>query len=273
MVVEDYGWLDGYEAPVYEWVTIDDYHPATYDEDGNLVQEEWWDSHDEYQQVGSVWINDPIWGVTGTHTENVAVWVPEETETVEITNYGAPRVLFTATRSDTNWVFRAPGAANGQMRDALTIYNGGLLMNSENGQAIYSVNPSQSLQSLSQPGINYNAKRSADATEHKSQASWQSGGVNHSAIAENTSRPEFIRLSRTEFVGTQTTATQTQIAAVSAQFGGVVTVEGEANVKGALTAEGDANVKGVLRVMPRGDLTMGGFHKGTRPDGTVDPGT
>ena len=46
----------------------------------------------------------------------------------------------------------------------------------------------------------------------------------------------------------------TQIAAKSAHFGGVVSVEG------------------VLRVNPAGDLGMGQFHHGMKPNGDVDQG-
>jgi hypothetical protein len=266
VIVEDYGWIDaGYWSPVYGWVTVNDYIPATYDADANILTPESWSSHQEWQQVSSTWFSNLIWGVTGTHTQQVQdYWVPEQVETVELTNFGAPRILLGATRSDTNWVFQAPSTSNGQMRDVLTIYNGGMNMSSEDGLNSISLSPWQVAQYAHNPSSNttYNAQRQADVTVHTSNASWQSpSGLMH-AETTNTSRPESIVLSRTEFGASGTgNSTQTQIAAKSAQFGGVVTVEG------------DLKVKGSLRVLPAGDLSMGSFHTGIRPDGTVDPGS
>lgn len=73
-------------------------------------------------------------------------------------------------------------------------------------------------------------------------------------------RADALQLTRSEYGSNGSSITsQTQIAARSAQFGGAVTVEG------------NLNVKGVLRVLPAGDLEMA-FHKGTKPDGTIDSG-
>ena len=89
-------------------------------------------------------------------------------------------------------------------------------------------------------------------------------GINgaQSSFAQTTShlRADALQFVRAETGPNGNTTTQTQIAARSAQFGGAVTVEGNMNVKGS------------LRVLPAGDLDMGAFHKGIKPDGTIDNG-
>ena len=66
-------------------------------------------------------------------------------------------------------------------------------------------------------------------------------------------RPEMLRLTRTETASGTTTIGQTQIAARSASFAGVVTVQG------------DLKVQGVLRVAAHGDISMGEFTNGPMP--------
>ena len=63
-------------------------------------------------------------------------------------------------------------------------------------------------------------------------------------------RPELVRLTRRDGDGT---LGQTQIAAKSAAFGGVVEVAG------------DLMVQGALRVPQRGDISMGEFTNGPQP--------
>jgi hypothetical protein len=264
IVVEDYGWMDtGYWQPNFDWVTVDEYYPPVYDTDGNVVSEGYSNSRQDWQQVGQTWIPTQVYGVTGTHTETQETWVPDEVENVTMTGYGAAHVKFNASRSDTNYDFNFPSSyGGGSMWKAMTIYSGGITMNSEDGWGSLALTP----RSFSQWGYGANgayatALATAEQTQHYS---WQSSVLTPagwvSAGSNSYLRADALQFSRTEYSAAGTTTAQTQIAARSAQFGGAVTVEGNLNVKGR------------LRVLPAGDLEMGAFHKGTRPDGTTDNG-
>ena len=109
-------------------------------------------------------------------------------------------------------------------------------------------------------GTGFGAQNSAEETLHSSTLSWPEAGGTSSVVAASHLRAETLQFVRTESGPTGATNVQTQIAARSAQFGGAVTVEG------------NLNAKGTVRLLPAGDLSMGAFHKGTKPDGTIDSG-
>lgn len=259
VVVEDYGWVEnGYYTPIFDYVTINDYFPPVYDSDGILITDGYTSSRIEYQQTGQTWNSNSTWGITGSHTEQQPVWIPDVVENVEVTNYGAPRVAFTAPRSDTNYDFMFPSSYGGGMWRALSIYNGGLMMGSENGWRSVSLTPQYIQQyGYNTDGSQYNAVANAEGAQHYA---WKYNSTSY-VYGVSELRADTLQFRRTEYFynGTNVTA-QTQIAARSAQFGGAVTVEG------------NLNVKGPLRLLPAGDLDMGAFHKGAKPDGTVDNG-
>ncbi len=265
VVVEDYGSVDNsYMQPIFGTVTVYDLLPAIYDSDGNLVSEAYTSMHEEWQQTGGNWISSIYWGVIGTHTEQQAVWVPDVVENVSVSNYGAPHVMFNASRSDTNYDFVFPSeSGSGAMWTALSIYSGGLAMTSEDSSRRFALTP-WSFQQFGSAidGAGFTGLYKAEESLHTSSLAWadDSGGTS-SVVTASHLRADALQLLYTESgPGGATTVTQTQIAPRSAQFGGAVTVEG------------NLNAKGTLRVMPAGDLDMGVFHKGTKPDGTIDNG-
>ena len=207
-------------------------------------------------------MSNSIWGVTGTHNEYQDIWVPDVVENVTLTNYGAPHVKFNASRSDTNYDFIFPSpSGSGNQWTALSIYSGGLTMTSEDTSRNFALTP-WSLQhsGIASDGASVQGQNNAEETLHTSYAFWQDTGGYHEIRSASHARADALQLVRTEYSQSGNTTAQTQITARSAQFGGAVTVEG------------NLNVKGELRVLPAGDLTMGAFHKGTKPDGTIDSG-
>lgn len=262
VTVEDYGWVDnGYweYTTQYELVGYDTI-PATYDEEGNEItpesQVERWD----YVTRATNWVYSPMWAVVGSHQETQQVWMPEQTNTwVETTNGGTPRVRFNGTRSDTNFAFRVPSPTSPDgMKDILVLWEGGM--------TLPGTDPARSIaltgDSLQQGWVHSTGNGSTEQTTsalraesltHTTNASRTTNGVQHFDKSENESRPESIRLTRTETVNGTSTVAQTQIAAKSATFAGVVVVGG------------DVNVGGVIRVRPAGDLSMGAYTSGPQP--------
>ena len=261
-----------FEVPDYGWINQPQrWHGATYDLNRNLLAAAWWEDV------------PPVWGITGHHTltRNAASYGISGTraltfpanqqahfETMRLPGYSAPRLQFTATRSDAAWVWRAPeqlpswAQSNdvGGPVDIMVLTSGGLLL--PNNDPIYGA---ASGMLISHDSIKSNLQESGDdgngslksfsagheGIEFKEQGwSWNNGTL---STAEDNSHlnSNTLLLSRSE--STSGTAV-TQIAAKSAHFGGVVSVEG------------------VLRVNPAGDLGMGQFHHGMKPNGDVDPG-
>jgi phage protein U len=270
-VVEDWGY--GY---FNDWVVINDYgyistptyHAAVYDGEGVIVTPEWWDytswyygvvgQHQEWQTVWRV-------GLLGTHTENTMVEIPGQWITgdpVMVTD--SVRINQTAARSDTSWAWQVPTAVAGQKRDLAILSGGGLTFPGQDGGSV-------SVAAMGLAGYTNNAAPRSDGNGTQATAYGLDGtdglkvthseqyvsvaGTQVTETSSNQSLPHALVLTRTE-AGTSNTTVVTQIAAKSAQFGGVVTVEGS------------ANIKGVLRVMPAGDLEMGAYQNGLRPDGT-----
>ncbi|MEQ1852020.1 MAG: hypothetical protein ABMA01_10550 [Chthoniobacteraceae bacterium] len=266
VVVEDYGWVgeQNHWFVDYGWVTVNDYYPAVFDSDGNMVTDGYWGSHMEWQETGGHYGElNYSYGIIGTHFEQQQTWVPDVVENVALTSYGAPHVKFNASRSDTNYDFVFPSASgSGSQWTALSIYSGGLMMTSEDTSRNFALTPWSFHQAgRGSDGADLTAQNSAEETLHTARRSWvETGGGTAVAASKSHLRADALNLVRTESGANGTTTVQTQIAARSAQFGGVVTVEG------------NLNVKGIVRLLPAGDLDMGAFHKGTRPDGTIDTG-
>ena len=58
----------------------------------------------------------------------------------------------------------------------------------------------------------------------------------------------------------------------SSHLAGDLKLSGTTTLSGAVSIGGTLNANGVIRVNQAGDLSMGHFHKGPKPDGEVDPG-
>jgi hypothetical protein len=243
-------------------------HPATYDINHNVLIPTWW------EQVPPVWEalgtthyvqrSGTEFEISGTRAVTFAANQPAHYETIKVRNYLTPRIQFTATRSDTVWVWRTPDPTgrtgpNGQtaLNDIMTLSDGNLALNGPDGWGGLSLSPdavsaTHVLQQDDGGGLSQNVMRSsADGllVQHEDYYDSALAATSHAQVL-----PHAVILTRTE-EGQPTGITQ--IAAKSAQFGGVVTVEG------------NANVKGTLRVFEAGDLSMGEFTHGPRPDGTT----
>ena len=258
--VQDYGWID---QPVR-------IHRATLDITNAVTVPRW------TEQV------PPIWGplstshevrrtgsqfeISGTRAVTFPADQPAHYETIRVRNYTAPVIQFTATRSDAVWAWRTPDPSGGvdyngraALKDIMTLSDGNLTLNGDSGLGSLSITPASigATHVLHiDDGGGYSANTmttGADGLDflHQDENDSVMVAASHAQVVPNA-----IILTREE--DGQPTGI-TQIAAKSAQFGGVVTVEG------------NANVKGVLRVNPAGDLDMGTYKHGTKPDGT--PGT
>jgi len=262
VTIEEFG-----EVEIGHWEYTTEYQivgydkiPATYDEDGNIITPESYEPRWDDVVTGSTWVSEgTTWGVTGTHQENQPVWRDEQTNSwTETTAGGTPRVRFNATRSDTNFTFRvpSPGTPDG-MKDILVVWEGGLtLPNIDTSRT--SVFTSGSLQqswwrSVSNTYLVSTSNVRAESITQRSTASYSAAGAAHLDTSENEARPEYLRLTRTENVNGTSTVAQTQIAAKSATFAGVVEVSGNLKVQGALL------------VQPQGDLLMGAYTNGPQP--------
>jgi hypothetical protein len=129
VTVEDWGWVEsgGYWSPQYSWQWVgQDYFPPVYDEFGNVIEPERWESRYDNVYIGDVWVSgEQVWGITGTHQENQQMWVPDETQSYTEMRYNAPVIHQRATRSDANWVWEVPDG-NGGAREVMRLWDGGL---------------------------------------------------------------------------------------------------------------------------------------------------
>lgn len=256
VTVEDWGWSlpGGYDQPQYEWqVTGQDYYPAVYDENGNLVQEERYENRYEWVYVGTIYVpTDPQWIITGTHTENQPIWVEDAQEPYSETRHNAPVIHQKATRSDANWVWDVP-TAEGSSRPIMRLLDGGLLMLKADGSADMALGPDSLIYTLGSK----TARVRADSVTYTTQVN------NEGTLEESESevRPELVRLTRTETTDGTTTVGLTQIAAKSAAFGGVVTVQGATSLQALSATSGDFSgslaVTGALTVGGKAVLTQG----------------
>lgn len=252
VTVEDWGYAEvgGYWSPQYMWgiVSYNEF-PAVYDENNNLVTPAY--SEPVYGDVytGDVWVSGTtMWTVVGTHQENQPIWNPETTGSYSEWQYNAPVIHNTATRSDANWVWDVPGDSG--VRSVLRVWDGGLALPNANGEVNMTLSPT----SLQYVGVGLASNGTSPLNKL---AQIYSEGTLHTASAPDLGeedkaelRPELLRLTRTE---NNAPAGQTQIAAKSAAFGGVVEVAG------------DLKVQGTFRVPQRGDISMGEFTNGPQP--------
>lgn len=256
VTVEDWGdvWQPGYYTPNYAYgIEGYDYFPAVYDENGSQISAEYWEPRYGNVYVGDSWVEGSYtWGITGTHQENQPTWVPDELVSYSELRYDAPLIHSSATRGDANWVWEVPGS-NGDLRKVLRLWDGGLALPLPNGDVKMTLSPTSLFYTSSQ-----SAPNGTDVLDKVNQMNAE--GITQTATvaaageqSKMESRPEFIRLTRTETDGGISTIGQTQIAAKSAAFGGVVEVAG------------DLKVQGTLRVQPSGDLSMGAYTQGPQP--------
>lgn len=256
VTMDQWGMMEsgGHWGPEYSWQVVgQDYFPPVYDESGNVIESERWEDRYDFVYVGDVWVpGEQVWGIIGTYQDNQPVWVDEQVQSYSEIRYNAPVIHQRATRSDTNWVWEIPDGAGGTY-EALRLWHGGLALADYSGVNM----------TLSPSALYYNRSGTVPGSTH-SNTTAQLGAT--TAIYTTTSstgslwaedkmevRPELMRLTRTDKDNGTTTIGQTQIAAKSASFAGVVTVQG--NLK----------VQGVLRVAQHGDIDMGEFVNGPQP--------
>lgn len=266
VTVEDWGWVSGggyYQNDTSYQQTGWDYVPPIYDNDNNVITPENWIPHFEWVITNTYWVANPdTWAVVGSHTETQPVWVSDVTNTwTELTSGGVPRVRFNATRSDSNFVFRVP-SPNGSdgMKDVLVAWEGGVTVPNADPtrtSVLGSDGLQQSwVQATNQTNGFSKTTVSSVRPEMMQQTTTFNGvidGVWHLDTSVNETRPEFIRLTRTENVAGTSSVAQTQIAAKSANFAGVVEIAG------------DLKAAGAILVRPSGDLTMGVYTHGPQP--------
>ena len=263
VTVEDWGWIEtGHWENTTEWQIVGyDTIPATYDENGNVITPETQEPRWDWVITSSTWVVDSsTWSVTGTHQENQQIWQEEQTNSwTETTSGGTPRVRFNATRSDTNFAFRvpAPGYGSDNMKDILVLWEGGLTLPNVDPYrtSVFTSGALQQnwFQQLSNGSRQNYSNARAESTTLTTIDTWTDSGGYYNDTTENESRPEFVRLTRTENTNGVSTVAQTQIAAKSASFAGVVEIAG------------DAKVQGKLLIAPQGDLTMGPYTAGPQP--------
>lgn len=258
VTVDQWGMMEsgGHWSPQYSWQVVgQDYFPPVYDEFGNVLEPERWEDRYDNVYVVDVWVpGEQVWGIIGTYQENQQIWVPDETQTYTELRYNAPVIHQRATRSDANWVWEVPDGSGGA-REVLRLWDGGLGLADVSGVMSMTLSPTALYYTRggTVPGAtssNTTAQIGAEVTTYTT----TSNGGGGWAQSKTELRPELVRLTRTEATGGTTTIGQTQIAAKSASFGGVVTVQG--NLK----------VQGVLRVAQHGDLSMGEFTNGPTPE-------
>lgn len=255
VTVEDWGWVDvpGYWSPQYTWGIVgEDYFPPVYDETGVEIAAGYWVPRYGDIYTGDMWVSSSsTWGITGTHQENNPTWVPDELASYSEMRYDAPVIHQSASRSDSNWVWEVPD--NAGLRKVMRLWDGGLALPLPNGDVRMTLSPTSLFYTSSQ-----SAPNGTDTLDKVNQmnADGMTQTATVAAAGEESkmeARPELIRLTRTETDGSTTTIGQTQIAAKSAAFGGVVEVAG------------DLKVQGALRVPQRGDISMGEFTNGPQP--------
>lgn len=254
VAVEDWGWVTvpGYWSPQYTWGVVgQDYFPPVLDENGVVILLGFWTDRFGLIYDGDSWVPDSTnWGITGTHQENQGTWVPDQLVSYSEMRYDAPVIHHSASRSDSNWVWEVPDA-NGSLRKVMRLWDGGMALPLPNGDVKMTLSPT-SLFYKNSTALNASdtmdkiVQMNAEGTTHTTT-------VNALGLTEENkmeARPELIRLTRRDADGT---LGQTQIAAKSAAFGGVVEVTG------------DLKVQGTLRVPKRGDISMGEFTSGPQP--------
>lgn len=259
VTVEEYGTIySGYWQATYDYgIVSGQTYPAVTDSEGNVISAEWNDYQYGYTYTGDTWIDSSYWGVTGSHTEPGQVWVDAYQSSYTDYQYDVPKIQFTAARSNSNWAWQVP-TENGGIKDIMLLWNGGLRLPSDDTNRMMALMSDSLTQSYHTPLTNGEEKWESselkmDSLKTSSQVTrtGSSGVINEKS--QSQLRPESIQFSREEQTSGNSITVQTQIAAKSASFGGVVQVEG------------DMKVRGVLRVLPAGDLEMGEYTNGVQP--------
>lgn len=236
ITVEQWGYAPGpgHYEPQYTWgVVSQEYIPPVYDAEGNLIGGDYY--QDTYGDVytGDVWVpGEDTWQIIGTTMENQPIWIDDHYDsTYSYTQYDAPLIRQTATRSDANWVWEVP-TLEGEAKAVMRLWEGGLGLLNYEGQMRMSITPTSVYY---ENGAGSSTQMKADVTTYVTQVT----GSGTFEESKTEVRPELVRLTRKEVVNNVMTTGQTQIAAKSASFGGVVTVQGNLIVEGTITASGE----------------------------------
>jgi hypothetical protein len=259
VTVEDYGDVTygHWEAEVIYQIVGYNYIDPVYDSEGNIITEGYTQDVWDYVSTGNtIWVVDgTTWGVTGTHQENQPVWVNEVTNTWTETVAGVPRVRFNATRSDTNFVFRvpSPGSGTDDMKDVFVVWQGGITVPYSDASRTSVLMGDAIQHTLAETGGSTTTRMSAEVTALTATAAYTDADGAHVDTSESELRPSLLKFTRTESVDGAATVAQTQIAAKSASFAGVVEVNGNLKVQGAAL------------IAPQGDLLMGAYTNGPQP--------
>lgn len=259
----EYGWVTIWTMqPSYSWGQIGTtYIDPIYDEFGNQIGGGTYEPLYGDIYMGEVLTEQSVWEVIGTTTQWQNVWVDTHQSFYTDYVYDAPKIQFTATRSDANWAWQVPTATAGEVKDIMVLWNGGLRLPSDDANRLMSLSSDSLTQSFTE-SISAGQKvfvtrLGSHDLKVESTAVTGSGMTQQKSEKTHEMKPESLVLSRVEKEGASPSqvisAKQTQIAADSAHFGGIVTVEG------------DVKVKGVMRVEPAGNLTMGIYDDGPRP--------
>lgn len=265
ITIEDYGYNTiSSLVPQYSYQQIGtNYVPPVYDNEGNLIEPGREEPVYGDVYVGEHWQESQVWGVVGTHTELGQIWVPPYESFYTDNEYNAPKIQFTASRSDANWAWQVPTSTSGEVRDIMILWNGGLRLPSEDPNRMMSLSSdslTHSYDEANDSGRYINFTRLGSHSLKASAAIVRGSGAT-AEIDESISemKPEAVILTYRKKQGEQdavvNSSAQTQISAASAHFAGLVTVAG------------DVKVQGVLRVMPAGNLSMGNFTDGPKPTG------
>jgi hypothetical protein len=259
ITVEDYGTIySGHWEAQYTWgIVSGQSYPAVYDENNVETTPAYDDYQYGYIYTGDVWVDDSYWGVIGTHSEPGQIWVEAHDSTYTDYQFDVPKIQFTAARSDANWAWQVP-ASGGGVKDIMLLWNGGLRIPSEDSNRMMALMEDSLTQSYQQPWDG--TQERLDSSELRmnelkkyTRVRYDTGLGEVTEISTSQVRSESIQFSHEEQMAGTSSTVQTQIAAKSATFGGVVQVEG------------DVKVHGVLRVLPAGDLEMGSYTNGPQP--------
>lgn len=257
--VEDYGWIKSgrwqaqHSQQEVGTITIS----PVFDETGNRIEPERSEPIYGDDYLGDSWVDSNYWGIIGTHSEPGQVWVAPHQSSYTDYAQGVPKIQFTAARSDTNWAWQVP-SDSGVAKDILVLWDGGLRLPSRDDNRMMALLTDSLTQSYQTPWDGNQEKLETSelrVNEFKTFTQVRSETSNGKSTEKSTSqlRSESIQFTREEQISGTASTVQTQIAAKSAHFGGVVQVEG------------DVKVRGVLRVRPAGDLDMGSYTSGPQP--------
>jgi hypothetical protein len=277
-VVEDWGLItdgsEGYWEDIVEWQVTGGYwidevweDGGYYDENGEWVDEatlvagaEWIEEGEEVI-VGQNWVDavEEVWGVISSYIDYQEIYHEGETETEEVNYVGylRPKIKFSATRTDANWVWQVPTSNTNpnNARDIFQLFDGGAKVVSQDeniNMALMADNLTYS-KIVSGAEVNTTSASTTKAGEVEMQAHHvYSDGAQIKDVASLDGRKLTMTYKYTTPENVLTTK-QTQIGAESSYFGGLVTMEN------------NLHVQGVVRVAPAGNLSMGSYTQGPTP--------